>query len=226
MGANHQNNVSQDKQRQSRDSASVPGGSTKMAQLTFVGPRLVASLAVTVMALVGGGGSEWGVQSANANPREPYERLLPLELSAPAKARAGQPLVGISVRLHNPGAEAPNSRLRLIIHEKDHGPGGHHELNPDNVKVEVLEGGLWKPVLLGITDGGVMGAIGSEEVAQAQHRERHKRGGFEIREGFNKRWPLRVTFGLPGTYTLLVAVSPDNGSRHLAQPAHADIEVQ
>ena len=197
-----------------------------MAHLTLVGPRLMASVAVIVLALVGGDSSEWGVQSANANPREQYERLLPLELSAPATARAGQPLVGISVRLHNPGAEAPNSRLRLIIHEKDHGPGGHHELNPDNVKVEVLEGGLWKPVLLGITDGGVMGAIGSEEVAQAQHRERHKRGGFAIREGFNKRWPLRVTFGLPGTYTLLVAVSPDNGSRHLAQPAHSNIEVQ
>lgn len=197
-----------------------------MAQLTLVCSRRIASLTVAVLALVGGGGGEWGVRSANANPREPYDRLLPLELSAPAKARAGQPLVGISVRLHNPGADAPDARLRLIIHEQDQGAGGHHELNPDNVKVEVLEGGLWKPVLLGITDGGVMGAIGNEVVGQAQHRERHKRGGFEIREGFNKRWPLRVTFGLPGTYTLLVAVSPDNGSRHLAQPAHSTIEVQ
>ncbi len=197
-----------------------------MVRLTLLGPRLAASLAVVIIAFVCGGGSEWGVQSANANPRDPYERLLPLELSAPARARAGQPLVGISVRLHNPGADAPNSRLRLIIHEKEDGAGGHHELNPDNVKVEVLEGGLWKPVLLGITDGGVMGAIGGEAVAQAQHRERHKRGGFEIGAGFNKRWPLRVTFGLPGTYTLLVAISPDNGSRHLAQPAHSTIEVQ
>lgn len=185
-----------------------------------------ASLVAAVLALGGIVTGEWGLQSANANPREPYERLLPLELSAPAKARAGQPLVGVSVRLHNPGSDAPDSRLRLIIHEKDHGAGGHHGLNPDNVKVEVLEGGLWKPVLLGTTDGGVMGAIGSEVLAQAQHRERHKRGGFEIREGFNKRWPLRVTFGLPGTYTLVVAVSPDNGSRHLAQPAHSTIEVQ
>ena len=65
-----------------------------MAHLTLVGPRLMASVAVIVLALVGGDSSEWGVQSANANPREPYERLLPLELSAPATARAGQPLVG------------------------------------------------------------------------------------------------------------------------------------
>jgi hypothetical protein len=178
------------------------------------------------MALVGVVGIELAMQPAMANPREPYERLLPLELSAPATARAGEPLVGISVRLQNPGAEAPSSRLRVIIHEKDQGPGGHHELNPDNVKVEVLEGGLWKPVLLGITDGGVMGAIGSEGLAQAQHRERHERGGFAVGGGFNKKWPLRVTFGLRGTYTLLVAVSPDNGSRHLAQPAHSTIEVQ
>jgi hypothetical protein len=191
-----------------------------------MGDLVMRRNAAAVIALVGLSCGAWGQQSTIADRQELQSRaLLPLELSAPAKARAGQPLVGISVRLQNPGAEAPNSRLRLIIHEKDHG-AGHHELNPDNVKVEVLEGGLWKPVLLGITDGGVMGAIGGEGVAQAQHRERHKRGGFAIGGGFNKRWPLRVTFGVRGTYTLLVAVSPDNGSRHLAEPAHSNIEVQ
>lgn len=69
-----------------------------------------------------------------------------------------------------------------------------------------------------------MGAIGAESVAV--HRERHKRGGFAIPAGFSRTWQLRVTFGLPGTYSLVVAVSPDNGSRHLAQPAHSVIEVQ
>lgn len=196
-----------------------------MAQLTRSGIRGMASVAIAVLAFAGVGGSEWGVQSAMANPREPYSRMLPLELSAPPTARAGQPIGGISVRLHNPGAEAPNARLRLIIHEKDHRrDAGHQELNPDNVKVEVLEAGSWKPVLLEVMDGGVMGAIGDAQAAR--HGERHKRGGFAIREGLNKGWPLRVTFGLPGTYTLVVAVSPDNGSRHLAQPAHSNIEVR
>lgn len=190
--------------------------------------NLVASaLAATVaaLALAGVCGSGFGLPSAMAAPQEPYARMLPLKLTAPPTARAGQPTAGISVRLHNPGAEAPDARLRLVIHEADHrSHAGHRELNPSNVRVEVQEGGSWKPVLLGVVDGGVMGAIGSEEAVQ--HRERHKRGGFAIREGFDKRWPLRVTFDVPGTYTLVVAVSPDNGSRHLAQPAHSTIEVQ
>ncbi len=185
--------------------------------------RRQVSLVFAALALVGAGAGEWGAPPAAANPREPYARLLPLELNAPATAQAGQPLVGISVRLNNPGAEAPNARLRLIIHEKERRQD-RRDLNPDNVKVEVQEGGLWKPVLLEATDGGVMGAIGGE--VGAQHHERHKGGGFAIGEGFNKRWPLRVTFGLAGSYTLVVALSPDNGSRHLAQPAHSNIEVR
>lgn len=184
--------------------------------------RRAASMAAIAVVLVGGACIDGGV--ALANPPESPGRMLPLELSAPPTARAGQPLVGISVRLQNPGAEAPDARLRLIIHEKDRGRDGHRDLNPDNVRVEVLEGGTWKPVLLGVMDGSVMGAIGAE--SEALHGERHKRGGFQIREGFNRRWPLRVTFDAPGTYTLVVAVSPNNGSRHLAQPAHSTIEVQ
>ncbi len=184
--------------------------------------RRAASLAAIAMGLVGAAGIDAGV--ALANPPERAARLLPLELNAPPTARAGQPLAGISVRLHNPGAEAPDARLRLIIHEKDRGRDGHRDLNPDTVRVEVLESGTWKPVLLGVMDGSVMGAIGGDSAAL--HGERHKRGGFQIREGFNRRWPLRVTFDVPGTYTLVVAVSPDNGSRHLAQPAHSTIEVQ
>jgi hypothetical protein len=160
-----------------------------------------------------------------ANPPEPAERLLPLELSAPAIGQAGLPIAGIRVRLNNPGREAPSSRLRLIIHETDHRHDpARRELNPDNVKVEVREGAVWKPVLLEVMDGSVMGAIGNE--GGADHRERHKRGGFEIKEKFDKSWPLRVTFSLPGTYTLVVSVTPDNGSRHIAQPAHTNIEVQ
>ncbi|MEQ1805694.1 MAG: hypothetical protein ABL900_09980 [Burkholderiaceae bacterium] len=197
-------------------------GEVKSIQSTRPRTRWLVWVAISSFALVGVHASESDSQSAASRAREPYERLLPLELSAPATARTGQPLVGISVRLQNPGAQAPNARLRLIIHEKERRPV-RRDLNPDNVKVEVQEGGLWKPVALEATDGGVMGAIGSEVVAK--HQERHKRGGFAINEGFNKRWPLRVTFGVAGSYTLVVAVSPDNGSRHLAQPAYSNIEV-
>ena len=163
---------------------------------------------------------------AAAQPREPYvryARLLPLELRGPDVGRVGQPLPGLSVRLQNPGDEAPDARLRIFIHDKEHGPG-HHELSPDTVMVEVLERGGWSPVRLEIADGGVMGAIGEE--GATEHREHHRRGGFAIGAGFDRRWPLRVTFALPGIYTVVVAVSPDNGSRHLAQPAFVHVEVR
>ncbi len=197
-------------------------GGIKSIQSHRLHTRRLVCAAISAFALVGVNASESDSSSAASHAREPYGRLLPLELSAPATAHAGQPLVGISVRLHNPGAQAPNARLRVIIHDKER-KQVRRELNPDNVKVEVREGGLWKPVQLEAMDGGVMGAIGSEGVAR--HQERHKRGGFAIAEGFDKRWPLRVTFALAGSYTLVVAVSPDNGSRHLAQPAHSNIEV-
>jgi hypothetical protein len=75
-----------------------------------------------------------------------------------------------------------------------------------------------------MVEGGVMGAIGTEGVAV--HEERHRRGGFAIPAGLNKTWQLRVTFDEPGTYTLVSAISPNNGSRHLAEPAHSIIEVK
>lgn len=166
-----------------------------------------------------------GAPPAKAPPLAPYPRLLPLELIAPPTAHARIPLVGVSVSLLNPGDEAPNARLRLTIHYTDHrDAGGDRNLTSDNVKVEVQEGESWKPVLLEIVEGGVMGAIGTEGVEA--HQERHRRGGFAIPAGLNRTWQLRLTFDLPGTYSLVSAVSPDNGSRHLAQPAHSIIEVK
>lgn len=191
---------------------------------TWARLRRHASFACAAFALLGAGvAGGLGTAPAGANPRQPYARLLPLELTAPGTARAGQPLAGVKVRLQNPGAEAPNARLRLVIHDTERRPE-RPGLSPDNVKIEVHESGRWKPVLLEAVDGGVMGAIGAETVAR--HQERHQHGGFAINEGFDKHWPLRVTFGLPGSYSLVVSVSPDNGSRHLAQPAHTNIEVQ
>lgn len=166
-----------------------------------------------------------GEPPPNVAPLKPYPRLLPLQLIAPPTAQTGIPLDGVSVSLQNPGDAAPNARLRLIIHDKDRvHAAGHPALSSDNVKVEVLEEGAWKPVILGMVAGGVMGAIGTEGVTE--HRERHERNGFAIPAGFNKTWQLRVTFSVPGTYSLVTSVSPDNGSRHLAQPAHSVIEVQ
>lgn len=170
-------------------------------------------------------GDNEAASAAKTAPRAPYPRMLPLELVAPPAAQAGVPLAGVSVNLSNPGPEAPDARLRLTIHYEDHREGGdHRELTSDNVKIEVQEGESWKPVLLGMVGGGVMGAIGTEGVAA--HQERHRRGGFSLPAGSTKTWQLRITFGLPGTYTLVSVVSPDNGSRHLAQPAHSTIVVQ
>lgn len=157
-------------------------------------------------------------------PLKPYPRLLPLRLDTPTTAQAGIPIVGLSVSLQNPGDPTPNAHLRLFIHDKDsRQTGGRPALNPDNITVEVLEGGVWKPVLLGTVEGGVMGAIGAEGVA---HRERYSRDGFAIPAGLDKTWQLRVTISRPGTYSVVVSVSPDFGSTHLAQPAHSTIVVQ
>lgn len=161
----------------------------------------------------------------NVAPLPPYPRLLPLQLTSPPTAQASMPLVGVNVSLQNPGDPAPNARLRLIIHETNHThAGGHPALSPDNIKVEVLEDGVWKPVILGMVARGLLGTIGPEGVTA--HRERYQRNGFEIPAGLNKTWQLRVTFYLPGTYSFVAAISPDNGSTHLAQPAHSIIEVQ
>lgn len=158
-------------------------------------------------------------------PLKPYPRLLPFQLVAPSTVQAGIPFDGVSISLNNPGQAAPDARLRLIIHEQVHGhAGAQHGLSPDNVKIEVLQNGTWVPVVLGVADESVMGVIGPEGVTA--HRKRYGRGGFAIPPGLNKTWQLRMTFSLPGTYSLVAAVSPDNGSRHLAQPAHSIIDVQ
>lgn len=162
----------------------------------------------------------------SAAAREPYERLLPLSLSVPAgAATAGQPWSGVVVRLQNPGNEAPAARLRLLIRGANarHGEG-EVPPTPANVRVEVQEPGGWVPVSLGVVDGGVIGAIGIE--GRGAHVERHQRGGFTVMRGLNKSWPLRITFDQRGSYALVVSVSPDNGSQHLAQPVFATIEVR
>lgn len=155
-------------------------------------------------------------------PLKPYPRLLPLSLVTPTTAMAGSTFEGISVNLRNPGHSAPNARLRLLLHTTDHRNfSDRPRLSPDDVKLEMFEKGVWKPVELGAVESGVMGAIGYRE-----QKERYHRGGFSIPSGFNKTWQLRLTIRIPGSYTLVAAVSPDNGSRHISKPAHSIIVVQ
>lgn len=158
-------------------------------------------------------------------PLKPYPRLLPLRLQLPSIANVGMPIEGVSVNLRNPGGSAPNARLRLLIHDSVHRKfGTASALSPKNVKLELFERGVWKPVELGVVEGGLMGAIGREGLKE--HRERYHRGGFSIPRGLDKTWQLRLTIDLAGSYTLVAAVSPDNGSRHIANPVHAVIDVQ
>ncbi len=140
-----------------------------------------------------------------------------LAVSGPGQVVVGKPFDGIKVQIFNRGLDAPNSRLRLIIHtEVD------VELKTGDIKIEVKEGDSWQEVQVEAIDDGLMGAVGEPG---KPHTERHKNGGFAIGKNVNRVWPLRVTFLLPGRYILVVAVSPDNGQIHLAQPASLRMEA-
>lgn len=163
-------------------------------------------MTITIVAAVAVSAGGWGIQSAQADG-------LPLALTfkGPLDAQVGQPLEGISVRLVNPGLSAPASRLRLFVHDEE-----DRELGVDDIKIDVREGNSWSEVKVEMIDGGVMGAIGEKGKPQ---NVAHKRGGFTIDAKVTNVWQLRVTFRLPGRYSLVAAVSPDNGETHLAQPA-------
>ncbi len=143
---------------------------------------------------------------------------LSLSLTGPKNAPSGYPVEGINVRLVNQDSlEASASRLRLFIHDDQ-----LSDLRVADVKLDVQEGNEWKPLLLEQVDGGVMAAISS---AGLPHREHHKRGGFPINKKTIKEWRLRATLAQAGHYSLVVAVSPNNGGTHLAQPASLKLEA-
>jgi hypothetical protein len=173
----------------------------------------VVMLAIATTAAVAVSTGDWGLRSAMAD-RKP---ALNLTVTGPQTAEVGKPLDGINIRLINPGLATQDSRLRLFIHD-----GNDRDLGPNNIRVEVLEGSTWKTVQVEPIDGGVMGAIGA---TGKPHEERYKRGGFPIEKNANNAWRLRMTFLLSGHYSLVLAVSPDNGSTHLAQPANLSVEV-
>ncbi len=149
---------------------------------------------------------------AEARPR------LGLSLIGPKNAPSGYPVEGINVKLVNQDSlEAPASRLRLVIHNDQ-----SSDLRVADVKLEVQEGNEWKLLPLEQVDGGVMAAISS---AGLPHTEHHKRGGFPINKKTIKEWRLRATLAQAGHYSLVVAVSPNNGGTHLAQPASLKLEA-
>ncbi|WP_340120990.1 hypothetical protein [Methylobacter svalbardensis] len=194
------------------DSADLRG---KIARVWVTVSRLccVGILVIAVCSVVFVSTGDWGVRSAMAHPPLP----LGLAVTGPQQAKAGEPLSGIHVRLSNPGLAVPDSRLRLFIHDE-----GDRDLGVDDIKIDVQEGSSWKEVQVEVIDGGVMGAIGEQGKT---HKERHQRGGFAVGEKVNKNWPLRVTIRLPGRYSMVVTVSPDNGATHLAQPVSLSMKV-
>ncbi len=192
--------------------------------LTIHFSRMVP-LVVGVFVLVSLVSSDWAVQAATtARP------VLNLQLTGPQTAqvkqtpqvglttKVGQPLVGINATLINPGPATQNARLRLIVHD-----GFDRDLKAGDIKIDVQEGSSWVSLPLEPIDGGVMGAIG---IDGSGHSQRHQSGGFAIPANLNKLWPLRITFLLPGVYQLVMTVSPDNGSTHLATPSVTTLEAQ
>ncbi len=167
-----------------------------------------AFAAVTAVMLGG-----WSAPSAWAGSMPPVT----LAVTGPQTATAGKPLKGIKVRLRNPGLAVRDSRLRLTIHD-----GADRALGPDDIKVDVREGKSWQPVQVNAIDGGVIGAIGA---AGKPHDELHQSGGFAIGANAKKAWQLRVRFRLPGHYSMVLTVSPDNGATQLAKPASYSVEV-
>lgn len=169
-----------------------------------------AMMTITIAAAVAISAGDGGIKSAQAAGLP-----LLLTLKGPQNAQAGKPLRGIIVRLVNPGLSAPASRLRLLIHDEM-----DRELAPGDIRIDVREGNVWKEVKVEMIDGGVMGAIGEKG---KPHSAFHQRGGFAIAKKAIKVWPLRVAFRLPGRYSLVAAVSPDNGETQLAQPASLNL---
>ncbi|MFM8340719.1 MAG: hypothetical protein ACKN9F_00695 [Methylomonas sp.] len=146
------------------------------------------------------------------------DAYLGLTLTGPKTAASGYPVEGITVKLVNQDAtDAPASRLRVFVHDEL-----DRDLKVGDIKIDVLEGGDWQALSLEPIDGGVMAAIGS---AGLLHDNYHEKGGFPIDKKTIKEWRLRVTLALAGHYSLVVAVSPDNGSTHLAPPASLKLEA-
>lgn len=181
--------------------------------------RKSVSLALSVLVLMALMSGEWAVQTAMAAPLLNFNLVGPQTIG-PQMAQTGIPLTGINVHLVNTGTTArQDARLRILIHQDE---AVHRDLQADDIQIDVLEGTSWIPVPLKPIDDGVMGAIGAEG---SGHKELHHRGGFAIPAKLNRVWQLRITLRLPGLYTMVTTVSPDNGNTHLTQPLNITLEA-
>lgn len=181
--------------------------------------RKSVSLVLSVLVLMALMSGEWAVQTAMAAPLLNFNLVGPQTIG-PQMAQTGIPLTGINVHLVNTGTTArQDARLRIFIHQDE---AVHRDLQADDIQIDVLEGTSWIPVPLKPIDDGVMGAIGTEG---SGHKELHHRGGFAIPAKLNRVWQLRITLRLPGVYTMVTTVSPDNGNTHLAQPSSITLEA-
>ncbi len=142
---------------------------------------------------------------------------LSLTLNGAEQVQIGKSTDNIEVRLVNPGKAAADSRLRVFIHDQQ-----DRDIQTNDIKIELLDKAGWRPLSVEAIDGGVMVAIGA---AGDKHHENHKKGGFGISSKATQVWQIRLTLRLMGQYTLVVAVSPDNGATHLAKPASMKIEA-
>lgn len=140
-----------------------------------------------------------------------------LTLSGPQYAEVGQALEAITLQLVNPGPPLPNARLRIFIHDE-----ADRALTKEAIKIDVKEDDSWREIKIEPIDDGVMGAISS---AGKPHDQAHQQGGFAIAAKQSQVWQLRVTFQLPGRYLWVVALSPNNGADHLAQPVQLRMEA-
>jgi hypothetical protein len=172
----------------------------------------VTKLTLSILAAVSISLGGWGISPALADARPPLDLTLSGSHSTPVK----QP-IDITVKLANPGAATADARLRIFIHD-----GNDRDLGLDTIEINVQEGDTWINVPFEAIDGGVMAALGA---TGKHHLERHERGGFAIDKQATKVWRLRVTFRLSGRYSLVVAVSPNNGATHLVQPKSMIIEA-
>ncbi|MEQ1558979.1 MAG: hypothetical protein ABL933_08615 [Methyloglobulus sp.] len=143
--------------------------------------------------------------------------ILRLNVFGPTVGKVGKPIGTIKVALINPSMAMPNSRLRIFVHGQE-----DSEVRLQDINIEVKEKGIWKRIQVEPIDGGVLGAIGEEGTT---HKERHKHGGFSIHDRTLKLWNLRVTFRLSGHYSMIFAVSPDNGQTQLAKPVSLSLEA-
>ncbi|SJM90219.1 hypothetical protein [Crenothrix polyspora] len=125
-------------------------------------------------------------------------------------------------------------------------------LNEVNVAVEPIDGGVMGAIGgtglgkgVGKKDTGANTAAGSGIGAEAEtgaeidagieaakgagagksYKGNHQRGGFAIGKNANIQWRLQLTFAVAGRYSVVMAVSPDNGSTHLAQPISFNVEA-